>query len=722
MSRAAALLIALAVAVAAPVEARPKRLVRDTLLKVSTPSPVGAAVAHPFVNFKIYFGNTNTGVAADPKTFRAHLGHRDVTAMFLDFVDKGGSGKRARIEPPHVHVGPRAINQLRLTVLSVRIGGKRGRRLRDVDRVRFRAVEGENHVPTADLDPVDVVLPGIPTAFDASGSQDADGDWLTFDWDFGNNDHDSAARAVRTFSDVAEDLTVRVTVSDGQSSASRSDTVLVQPRLDPGRTPGVLRVDGAQALELGAVPLGGSSTATFTVRNLDTKPTSQLKVRLGVDTPDVTLSTPYLDLGPSQSAPVTLTFQPSAPGHQGPNVTLVASASNRFVAHLLGHAFGGAAPGTGPTYAAETLYSNVFARGTFAILPSGQRVNVDNNVNTCQKPDGSGTRDFCAVPSDCATAGESCVVSIFSGLLEPNDMCADGQGNFYLLSDESAYTSPDGDVNKTVSILRLQLDANGNRVGAQMFAHTNAQTMDIACDKRADGRLFVARWEDLPPGPCERDSQEILMGIRRSTGAAADLYGPIDVAELQDPCHGDFDEIGDLEVTRDGNSAFVSFQRDGGVYRIQGPQPTPLEVIQKIDDTFQVHPDGSILYARVEDRRSSSLISLFKFFPEQAAASGPPLLDELQACAVFSIPNNGGQAFLGQVSIAAGRATPGSDDAVVLVSFGTREGTPPHSGDPLTLTRPVLPQGTVVFASPAGNVPCSPLGTINVEQLDPMTF
>src|SRR5262249_28410139 len=146
------------------------------------------------------------------------------------------------------------------------------------------------------------------------------------------------------------------------------------PEVDAGRTRGLVKVDASQALEIGSIQVGAAASRTFTVRNRDDAPTSQLKVDLRacqfpypsdpsdpnagscIAPPDYAFSPSHLDLGPGESADVTLTFAPSAEGHRGVEVTALSSASNRCAVRFLGHGYGGNAAGTGPTLASHPLF------------------------------------------------------------------------------------------------------------------------------------------------------------------------------------------------------------------------------------------------------------------------------------------------------------------------------------------------------------------------------
>src|SRR5437867_10632935 len=177
MSRLTALvLVLLAGLLPAPAGARRNR--RNDLLRVTSPPVRRSASAHPFVNVIVFFDTR-----ADPQTFHARLGHTDITSRFVPITGADGTpGKQAAVEP---HI--RAVNHLRLEVRSVPMPTRHGRmrRLRDVDRVRFRAVLSPVQAPVARFSGPDIVFPGIPVQFSRRGSADPDLDLLTFHWDFG---------------------------------------------------------------------------------------------------------------------------------------------------------------------------------------------------------------------------------------------------------------------------------------------------------------------------------------------------------------------------------------------------------------------------------------------------------------------------------------------------------------------------------------------------------
>ena len=166
--------------------AKTKKL-KNSLLSIAEPSPGKPANAHPFVNVVVLFGRLSDGTPADPATFRAKMGREDITKDFIPVVDARGAqiGVRAKIEAHRVKLGRRPRNALRLSVLAVKSGKKR---IKDVDRVRFGALEGPNGTCTAQGDAdTEVIVPGIPVKFTSSaGTTDPDRDELTYQWDFGD--------------------------------------------------------------------------------------------------------------------------------------------------------------------------------------------------------------------------------------------------------------------------------------------------------------------------------------------------------------------------------------------------------------------------------------------------------------------------------------------------------------------------------------------------------
>jgi hypothetical protein len=716
----------------------------NQLLQVISPAVRGSAPAHPFVNVIVSLGSAK-GVDPDPSTFRARLGRVDVTPLFRQITSNGKVVRlHGEIAPALLRVGRGRSNRLRFEVLSA---PRRRGRLRDIDQFRFRAVDAPNQAPTAHANPEsDVILPGIPVAFDASASTDPESDFLEYLWDFGNGATSTDARAVYSFPPTDGDVTVRLTVSDGQSTAVVEQTLLEVPPLDPGRTPGAMRCESDTALEFGAVPPGTTATRTFTVRNTDPTETSQLRVRLGVAGAGYTLDRATLDLGPNESAPVTVAFTATGSGHRPGQLSLVGSATNQKVVHMLTHAYAGAGEGNGPLPTVEPVFYNTLGRGTAGILPNGKRFLADNTAHACQVAAGGlGIGDFCLDDADCGggntcpatgvcARGErggqpcsalgDCPGSFCTAAFpfDPADMCGDGQGGLYIMSDEGAYTDPNQERETLlmVSLLRLQFDASGQRIGAEIIARTTESTTQIACDgtpAEAGGRLYVPEYHNvISPGDCFRDAREALVAFRKSSGDASVVMPRIDTIENLNDCD-DVDTVTDLQAARDGSAVFASLPGadidTGGIYRIR---PTTLRILQDFDDIFQVHPDGSVIVATASDEGTNGILRVYKISPEQAQL-GAARLQALPPCATFAVPNNRTPE-RPRVTLltyyAAGRASTSSADGTILVNFSTAAGP--------ALSPNLRVQGTVAIASPAGSSTCSIVGLVNLETLDQLTF
>jgi PKD repeat protein len=745
MQRVPALVLVVCAALL-PAPAHAGRGKANELLHIIVPAHRGLADAHPFVNAIARFGTA--AVTVDPATFRARLGGVNVTSLFEPIFEGGAIvGMRAALGPALLNVDTRRPNRLRLEVRGT--AGKK--RVRDVDRLRFRATSNPDRPPVARaLTGSDVILDRIPLQLDGTKSDDPESDVLDYFWDFGDGSTSTDPRPVHVFSASEVDVTVRLTVSDGQLSSTDAVTMLAVPPLDPGRTAGVLKLDADGALEFGGVALGAQATRTFTVRNPDQTPTSQLRVRLGKNGDAFALGTTELNLGPGESAPVDVAFAPSAPGHQSAEITLVASASNQVSVHLLSHGFGGVAPGTGPIPTADTLFHVTVTSATSGIRPDGTRFSADNNVHSCVVPqNGPGTGDLCVVDADCAAnggtcpqtgtcprgdrAGQPCSGSAdcpgsfcpASVAFEPIDMCGDGEGGLYLMSDEGTYTDPSppasGDGELEGSILHLQFDAAGNRTLAKIVRHTTVNTTQLACDgipAASGGQIYVAEYRPVgSPDSCFRDAKESLVAARKSNGAETTLVDRIDAAEGLDPCD-DYDPADDLQVTPDGAAVFVALP--GGIYRIR---PTALLMTPDIDDLFQVHPDGSVLVVTAADQGTTGLLSLYKISPG-IAVTGAPHLSELTPCATIAIPNNRGPGAPSRlttfVSFAVDPVSPGALDATVLLSFFSNVGI--SIGPQALLPTTLRVQGTWAISSPAGRDTCAVIGLVNLEPLDQLAF
>ncbi len=224
---------------------------------------------------------------------------------------------------------------------------------------------------------------------------------------------------------------------------------------------------------------------------------------------------------------------------------------------------------------------------------------------------------------------------------DPVKMCGDGEGGLYLLSDSGTYTDPNPNDpnNLDTTLMHVQFDGHGNRVGAAIVERLPDGTAQIACDKipaRAGGQLYIAEDLAFSQGTCFRSMLEELIAKKKSDGREVVLVPRIDAVEGLDLCNDDLDPADDLEVTRDGSAAFVALP--GGVFRVR---PTPLLMTPDIDNNFQVHPDGSVLVATSADSGPTGLLRLYKISVDQAV-TGAPHLSDLTPCATVTVPNNRG--------------------------------------------------------------------------------
>ena len=741
MYRALCLLLCCAALLPAP--ARAARGKSNQLLRVVSPTGRAPASAHPFVNVVLRFGTGSEGTA-DPASFRARLGGVNVTPLFEQTTENGTVvGMRAALGPALLAPGRRRANRLRV---EVRGRSPKGRPIRDVDVLRFRAVDAPDQAPLARaLAGSDVLLPDVPLQLDGTQSSDPEGDELSYHWDFGDGTTSDDPRPVHVFGPSVGDVTVRLSVSDGQLEGHDQVTMLAVPAVPPGRTPGLLSIDAPAPLEFGAVPLGQSAHLTFTVSNTDTTASSDLIVRLGVNGAAFAADTTQLDLGPGQSAPVGLTFAPAATGHQTAEITVVASATNQNAIHFLSHGYGGAAPGTGPIPTADPVFFSALTFSNAGILPDGTRFVADTNVHSCVTPqNGPGTGDYCLTDADCAANNGTCALTGtcssgdrrgqpcstpsdcpngFCSSIQPFDpvkMCGDGEGGLYMASDAGTYTDPSPPPNGLEldgTLMHVRFDASGNRVGAEIIERLTDGTTMIACDKipaSAGGQIYIA--DDIaysPNASCFRDTREALVAKKKSNGSENVLLFRIDAVEGLDACNDDFDPVDDLEAARDGSAIFAALPN--GVFRLR---PTPLLMTPDVDpDTFAVHPDGSVLVATSADRGPSGLVLLYKISVDQAI-NGAPHLSDLTPCATVTVPNNNDgstQRVTTYISFAVDPVAPGSGDATVLLSFLSGGGSD-------VLSPSLRVRGTAAISSPAGSPTCSVIGLVNLEPLDQLTF
>lgn len=736
--------VVFAIVAAFVVSAEARRPRNAALLRVVAPAAGRtAASAHPFINVIVRFESVN-GLTPDPSTFRARMGHADVTPSFSDIVENGAVvGKRAEIGPPVVHPGR---NHLRFEIRSLSARGRgRSGRARAVDRLRFRAVQAEDQPPVALAGASsDVITSGVPIVFSSAQSSDPDQDAITTHWDFGDGTTSDDPSPTHAYGAADGDVTVQLTVSDGQLATVASLVLHATPAICPGCTPGTLALDATQPLEFGAVAPGGSRALAFTIANSDATPTSQLHVRVASDTAAFTVAPADVTLGPGASQPVTVTFAPTAAGHQSATIALTAAASNRSSYHALAHGFGGSAPGTGPTLGTAPLFYADLTGATAGILPDGTRFDADSFVHTCLGANDTGTFDLCTTDADCATAGEHCATSSIctggdrnnqvcaqpadcpngfcraSASASAVDLCGDGTGSLYIMTDDTTFTDPNVNATSelTGSIIRLQFDPHtGARTGASIVARVTDETQELACDRSAaesGGDLFVPEDfnVDVSASSCARDQREALTAFPKAGGRSQQILPDVASVAGYATCDS-FDPVSDIEVSRDGTSIFISIL-ETGLWRIR---PTPLQLTPDVTDSFAVHPDGGIVYATVHDEGTAAVVRVYRIFPDQALHGAPHLAD-LTPCATWSVPSNrtatSPATRLGDKSFAVDAASPGSSDGIVLVSFtGT---TLP--GIPAALTL----HGTLAIAAPAGSNACQVLGLVNLEFLDLTSF
>jgi PKD repeat protein len=731
----------LVAALAASAEARRGR--SNDLVRVLSPALPAAAAAHPFVNLVVALDPE-----ADRSTFQARLGGIDITPLFLPLPDDGPNPRlRAEAGPTLIHVNRRRSNRLRLEVRS--LPRANGRRARDVDRVRFRADEVPNLAPAARIVAPDVVIPDVPLEFSGARSDDPEGDVITHHWDFGDGTTSTEPRPTHVFAGGGTDVTVRLTVDDGQATSSEEVTLLAVPSLGPGRTPGQMAITAAGPLEFGAVAPGAAVTQTFTVRNPDTVPTSQLNVRLGVEGAGFSLDPARLDLGAGGEAEVRLTFTPGPGGHRSATIGIVGSTAAPAAVRMLAHAYDGAGAGTGPLPTSSPLFFLDIFENTQGILPSGVRFAADNAVRTCQSPEpGVGTADLCVASADCATRGETCALSGTCQFGERNgqacalttecpggycssavpfgpiiDLCGDGQGGLYLLSD-GTFTDPsfNHETELTGQVLRLEFDAAGNRSVSQIVTSTTESTTQLACDgipAAAGGELYIAEYRNVVvPPSCFRGSREALTSVRKTGGGEAAVMHRIDSAIGIPECE-DYEPVNDLQVARDATAAFASFAL-GGLHRIW---PSPLLIVPAYDEPFALHPDGSVVIVRASDEGPTGIVTVYKIAPEQAE-TGAPNLEELTPCATVRIPNNTidparpGRTLADAWSV--DRESPGSPDGTILVGVLTTGGVEVFG--PRNLQPQLFVKGTLAIRSPAASNACTVLGFVDLETHDLLTF
>jgi PKD repeat protein len=751
MTRRSSLLLLSCLLLATTADARREKF--DDLVRVVTPVNKGTAPAHPHVNLIVLFGSTIDGVAADPATFKAKLNGQDVTDRFtaVGASEFGGEpGLRAAIEPSALRVGG-GNNKLTLSVRSLPFPrGKRTKTGRDKDRLRFVAEEAENQAPVVSAtSDTDIIFPGLPVQFDGSASTDPELDALTFAWDFGDGDTGSEPAMAHTFGEVAGETTVTLAVSDGGTTSQTTLALQGEPALDPDRTKGVLQVSSSAALEFGGVPVGQTGERVLTVANLDATVTSQLKVSAQVRGDGFTLDPTDLDLGPSETGEITVTFAPTAGGHADAKIALVASASNRSAVSTIAHGFGGAAPAgsTGPSLAARTAFYSqldLTLRGlaVHGLRPDGTRFFADNGVNTCVVPGGgSGTGDACITDADCAANGGTCARSaVCSGgpnagqactthadcpqslcpsymLLDPEDICADASGNYFVLSEEGSFTDPNfnAETEQAATLLRVTLDGDVP-VQKQVLDRPTEETTNMACDSiapAAGGRVFLAEYFNVDVGACFRTEREAFTSLRKSNGTRQVLLARLDSVQGIDECNDIEDASAGLASSRDGAIVYASFDV-GGAWRVR---PSPLAFLTSLPDAelLDVHPDGALIYANATDSGTEGRINLHKISAGRVS-TGPLPLAGLTPCGVLTVPNNGGRTFVQGLAVEGSADHP--TDGLILVSFLTSSG-----GVSGVLGTELRVRGVAAFRAPSGpDDTCTLEGLITLDPVEQLSF
>lgn len=725
-----------------------KRL-KNTLLSVPEPHPGRPANAHPFVNAIVLFGKLANGVPADPNTFKAKFGRDDITNNFVPTYDDHGvqTGVRARLDASRIRLGRRPRNTLRLSILATR-ATKKSPRIRDIDRVRFGAVEGPNQICTAQAGAdTEVIVPGVPVQFTGSkGTSDPDKDEITYSWNFGDGTTSTDPDPQHTYPEMLGSVRATLSVTDGQDTCTASVDLQAIPMLDPGRTPGTLFVESAASLEFGAVGPGGSAGKTLVFRNTDTTPSSQIPLRIGTTDGVFQMSEGAVTLGPGEEHQVTLAFSPNAEGHRSARISIVANASNRQTLSFLAHGYGGSSPGNGPTYAADPVFYTDIAQliglGTYGIMPDGREFFADNTVHTCLVPgNGLGTGDFCLNDQDCsanggtctqtstclggANAGKPCAVPADCpasfcpsySLFDPVDLCSDGK-SLFLLSDEGTFSEPDpsAETERAVTIMRMDLASDGTVTNRQILGRTTTETGHIACDgfpANQGGQIYIPEFHNVPDqGTCFRSEREALVRIAKSNGSTQVITSRTDAYAGLGDCD-DLDPVNQLEVARDGSRMLAGFEASG-LWQIR---PAPLFYSADITELFQLHPDGSVLYAAGTDSGSTGLVNLYRITPGEVQ-HGPLPYSSLVPCTSFAVPNNTLHDATGRtvvISLAAERNAPGSNDATALVSFVAASSSSPTVPSLLQMITPnLVVRGTVAFSAPANSAACGVLGLVRL--------
>ena len=687
------------------------------LMQILTPAGRAPAPAHPDVNVIVRFAGTPGNTAGDPSSFRARLDGHDVTDRFKPMLEQGKQvGVRGNIPRDRLKIGRRRANRLRLLMRSR--GMTKGKADKQVLRLHFRVVDAADQPPQAIIVPEsEVIFPNLPTGFDASRSFDPESDELTYQWDFGDGTTSTDIAPEHTYASADQPRTVTLTVSDGQATSTATLIMRSCPQPE-GATPGTIGVTADGPLEFGGVPVGTSATRTFQVTNTAIDPTSRLAACVGFDGPGFSVSPEQVELGPGESATVTVTFAPTAAGHASSTIALVSGDTARPLAPLLAHGYGGSAPGPGPTLASLPLFydfSDIPDDRVKGFLPDGTPIAPDLGVHSCGTDPSSSFGDACVDNADCATNGGTCQPGTPS-YLGIDELCGDGQGGLFMLSEDGFSDPSDADVALAGTLVGVSLDANGNTTSSTILSRLTEDTTHLACDtfSAADGgRVYVAETESVAEvDTCFRDTEESLIGYRKNNGNPLTVMTRIDAAEGETDCD-DVDQTTHIEVSGDGTQFYASFD-SGGLWRIR---PSPLEFLDTsyFEDYFRLHPDGSVVFATVKSAPTTATINLYRVTPSEVATGPlPGPQSGLTPCASFQLPNRKDTPIGYIVGIAVAPPSKGSRDGVVLVNVAGSKST--GISDTLTI------RATVAFSAPADSSSCAPIEVVNMERMDALTF
>src|SRR4029453_7586561 len=110
-------------------------------------------------------------------------------------------------------------------------------------------------------------------------------------------------------------------------------------------------------------------------------------------------------------------------------------------------------------------------------------------------------------------------------LLDPEDMCSGVDGSYVILSEEGSFTDPNfnAETEKAATLMRVDLDSNGNVTARDILDRPNEETTNLACDgltPAAGGRGVMAEYFNVDIGACFRTEKDKLTAIRKSNGSA----------------------------------------------------------------------------------------------------------------------------------------------------------------------------------------------------------